>query len=195
MVFMILALSTIEFAPIIAIFVALYAFILNSKGKFADHQKAKKYIVFTVLISILWFILALVMKGIVNPTTSPLPSPFHSILQNPAGLLNTVTTDWGAKLFYITLIFAPLAFLPILAPEELIMLIPWIGANLLSTYSFYYSIYYQYQGFVIPFIFLALIKSIERINLRDARKIFGVIMVATIIFSMLIFSAPDRPWN
>ena len=195
MVFMILALSTIEFAPIIGIFVALYAFILNSKGKFAYPQKAKKYIVLTVLISILWLILAFEMKGIVNPTTSPLPSPFHSILQNPSGLLNTITTDWGAKLSYIILIFAPLAFLPILAPEELIMLIPWIGGSLLSTYSFYYSIYYQYQGFVIPFIFIAFIKSIERVNLRDARKIFGVLIVSTIIFSMLIFSAPDKPWN
>ena len=195
MVFMILAFSTIEFAPIIGIFVALYAFILNKKGKFAYPQKAKKYIVFTVLISILWLILAFGIKAIVNPTTSPLPSPFHSILQNPTGILYTITNDLGAKLFYIILIFAPLAFLPILAPTPLIMLIPWIGASLLSTYPFYYSIYYQYQGFVIPFIFIALIKSIERINFKDARKIFGVLFVATILFSMLIFSSPERPWN
>ena len=82
-VFMILAFSTIEFAPIIGVFVALYAFILHLKGKFANPKRALKYIAVIAVISIVWFILALEVKGFFNPSTSPVPSPFHNILQSP----------------------------------------------------------------------------------------------------------------
>ena len=75
------------------------------------------------------------------------------------------------------------------------MLIPWIGASFLSIYPAYYSVYYQYQGFVIPFMFLALVKSIERLNFKKTKRIFGVLFITTFIISLFIFSSPQTPYK
>jgi uncharacterized membrane protein len=190
--FLVLALSTLEFAPILGIAMAAYAFILLSKNSFTNPTKARKYIFITVALSALVFALAYITKASFNPTTSPLPSPFHSVFANPVGVL---ATDYPAKLFYLISIFAPLGFLPLLAPEALIMVIPWLATSLLSTYPGYYSVYYQYQGFVVPFLFLALIISLKRLNFQSFKKIIAVLVIPTLLFSAFFLTASNVPWN
>jgi hypothetical protein len=116
-------------------------------------------------------------------------------LSNPAGILNVIFTDWGMKMFYILSLFAPLVFLPFLALEPLIMALPWIGASFISTYPPYYSIYYYYNGFVIPFIFVALLKGIERLGLQQTKKVLAIILLSTAIFGLYLPVAPGSPWN
>jgi len=193
--FFALSLSTIEFAPIIGVFLAFYIGILNLQNKFMNHNKARKYMVLTAIISIMWFIFALQAKSIFNSSTSPVPSPFHNILQNPAEILTILNTNISIKLSYVIMLFAPLAFLPLLAPRPLIMLLPWIGASFFSIYPSYYSVYYQYQGFVIPFLFIALPKAIECLNARNVQKIVAVIFIATIVSTAYLIFQPGSPWN
>jgi uncharacterized membrane protein len=188
----ILAISTIEFAPIIALFVIFYALLLLAKKRIINRPKAAKYIIGITILSVLWFFLALYAKSFFNPGISPVPSPFHNILQNP---ISSLTTDFQAKIFYIIALFGSLAFIPFFAPEMFIMLVPWFGASLLSIYAPYYSIYYQYQGFVIPFIFVALIIGLKRLRLFDAKKILALLIIPTLLFSSLLFSASNVPWN
>jgi uncharacterized membrane protein len=191
----ILAMLTTEFAPIIGVFVALYGLLLWSKKKFKDKKAAQKYIVLTALVSVLIFVLAFKAKESFNASTSPLPSPFHYILSDPAGMLNVISSNLDYKMFYIISFLAPLAFLPLVAPEPLIMAFPWIFASFSSTYSLHYSIYFQYTGFVIPFVFVALPKAIERLNPQNARKILSVILLCTIIFMLYLPVGQGSPWN
>jgi uncharacterized membrane protein len=192
--FLILAFSTLEFAPIIGISVAVYISILYFKGKFKDNKKARKIILFTGLISVLWFVLSLQAKVFFN-NTSPVPSSFENLWLNPIGLVNVLTTQWQDKLLYLLGIFGPLAFLPLLGPEALVMLVPWVGASFLSTYSLYYSVYFQYGGFVIPFVFVALVKAVERAKFRDTRKVLSLLLISTVIFGLYFSHGPLSPWN
>jgi uncharacterized membrane protein len=193
----ILAMLTTEFAPIIGVFVALYGLLLWSKKKFKDKKAAQKYIALTALVSVLIFVLAFKAKESFNASTSPLPSPFHYILSDPAGMLNVIFDEvtWPAKMFYLINFLAPLASLPVLVPEPLIMALPWIFASFSSTYSLHYSIYFQYTGFVIPFVFVALPKAIERLHLQNARRILYVILLCTIIFMLYLPVGQGSPWN
>ncbi len=195
LIFMILALSTIEFAPIIGVFVAFYGFRLYLNKKFRNVKTARKCLVLTILVSILTFVLAFKTKEFFNNFTSPLPSPFHHILSNPIQILSVFFADWGAKMLYIITLLGPLAFLPFLALEPLIMAIPWIGFSFISTYPPYYSIYYYYSGFVVPFIFVALVEAIERLGLRQTRKIFSILLLSTAIFGLYLPVAAGTPWN
>jgi hypothetical protein len=187
--------STLEFAPIIGVFVALYGFRLYSKKKFQNLKATQKYMALTILISILSFFLAFKTKEFFNTSTSPLPSPFHYILSNPVQMLSVTFTDWAAKMLYIISLLGPLAFLPFLAPEPLVMALPWIGISFISTYPPYYSVYYYYSGFVIPFIFVSLVKAIERLGLHQTRKMFSVLMLSTAIFGLYLPVATGTPWN
>jgi uncharacterized membrane protein len=196
-VFTILMMLTIEFAPIIGGFIALYGLLLLSKKKFKNRVAARKYIAFTAILSILMFVLAFETKAAFNTSTSPLPSPFHSILSNPAGIINVIfdADEWKWKMLYLINFLAPLVFLPLLAPELLVMALPWIFASFSTTYSPYYSVYFQYTGFVIPFMLLALPKAIERLKLQHVRRILYLIFLSTLIFSLYLPVGPGSPWN
>ena len=191
---MLLSFSTIEFAPIIGIFVALYAFTILKKREFVNSKRAKKYIFLTAILSIFWLIFALQIKGLFNVSTSPLPSTFHSLWQNPMSLVNTFFADGQTKTMYILVLFAPLAFVPFLAPEYLLMSLPWIASSFLSTYPLYYSIYYQYTGFVIPFLLLALPTAIRRVKFRKAKKIIPALLVVSLIFGYYLPTIQWTPW-
>jgi uncharacterized membrane protein len=191
----ILTMLTIEFAPIIGVFMALYGLLLYSKNKFKDGKAARKYIVLTALLSVLIFVLAFKIKENFNTYTSPLPTPFHYILSNPAGVPSIFFSDGQEKIFYLINFLAPLASLPLLAPEPLVMAIPWIFVSFSSTYSVYYSVYFQYTGFVIPFVFIAFPKAIERLNLQNARKILYVVLLCTTIFTLYLPFGHGSPWN
>jgi uncharacterized membrane protein len=193
--FMLLAIFTIEFAPIIGVFVALYAFILYRRRNFKNLRKARICIVIATVMAILFIIIALGTKELFNNSTSPISTTFQNILLNPTGLPNEIGSHFGDKIYYIINFLAPLAFLPLLSPESLIMTLPWIGLSFASPYLLYHSIFYQYTGFVIPFVIIALPKGIERLNLQKTRKIIPLLLLATIISLIYVPFLPGMPWN
>jgi len=111
----------------------------------------------------------------------------------------------GSKILFLIYLFGPLAFLPFLAPGALIMALPWIGLGLGSSYNPYYSIFYFYSGFILPFIFVALPKAIsklrfstnKRFHISSQKKIISLLLLSTIIFSIYLPIAPDptKSWN
>ncbi len=206
LLFAALTMSSIEFAPILVTFVAVYGFIRYFTGKFRTGVTARNYLLFTLLVSVLYFFLAVKMKEFFNPYTSPVPSIFHDILRDPIGAPNNVLVDGPAKVLYLIYFLAPLAFLPLLAPGPLVMILPWLATSFISTYPLYYSIYFHYTGFVIPFIFVSLPKAIDRLSslfnrpgrnrrIGRLRRILVTIFLATALLAVYIPAAPGTPWH
>jgi uncharacterized membrane protein len=185
-VFFVLSLSTIEFAPVIGVFVAVYGFILLAKRQLPRTKRALKYVILILALSVLFLFIALESKSFFNNFTSPVPTTLQQFPLNPTELLNLISYDIDSKLLYIITLFGPLAFLPFLAPEALVMALPWFAAAFISTYPYYHNIYYHYNGFVIPFIFIALIYSLKRLNFHQARKILQLFLVCSAIFGLLL---------
>ncbi|MCJ7714047.1 DUF2079 domain-containing protein [Candidatus Bathyarchaeota archaeon] len=182
--FFALALSTIEFAPIIGIFVAFYALLLFLQKQFKHPRKALKYILLMGSISVLVLVLALESKSFFNDYTSPIPTTLQTIPLNLTDLSAAISYDLDSKIFFIISLFGPLAFLPFLAPEVLVMALPWIGAALISSYPYYHNIYYHYNGFLIPFIFVALPKAIDRLGFYRTKKILQLFLICSVIFGL-----------
>jgi len=196
--FTILAMSTLEFVPLIVISMVLYGIILYIKGWFKERERALKFFSLIAIIAVLWFLLALKIKAVFNPYTTGIPSPWRRVLQDPMDIPKFLVENSDKKMFYIIALLAPLAFIPLLAPTPLIMTLPWFFVSFLSDNSLHYWIFAQYNSFVIPFIFTALIKAIEKLsnNRRNTVKnIFCLMFITTVLVGSYLPFAPSRPWN
>lgn len=209
LMFLTLSMATIEFTQIIAISIVFYGFLLYRKRQFKNPRKAAGYIIVAFFMSVLNFLFALLIKEYFNPYTPAVPSPFHHLLTNPVSLLGVIFDDFGSKLSYLITFFAPLGFIPLLALEPIIMALPWIGASLITSYLPYHLIYFHYNGFLIPFIFIAFIKAVERIQQKNhvsgararqrVKKFLLIAFLSTIILSVYLPAqlpgSPPIPWN
>ena len=79
----------------------------------------------------------------------------------------------GAKLLYLVLILAPLAFLPLLAPLAAAGALPGLAVNLLTFDRVLFSYRTQYQAFVLPFFVLAAVEACARLEKRAAARAPG----------------------
>ncbi len=210
LLFMILAMSSIEFAPIIGIFIVLYAFLINFgkninfrtplksisnlKNSLKESKTTFKYILIATFLAFLFLFLALNIKELINDYTSAVPTTFQNILLNPSELPNVLLTNLNEKILYILWFLAPVAFLPFLVPSTLFLTLPWLVFSFLSPYSNYYSIFFQYNAFLIPFIIMALPKAVEKLKLSTG-KILALILIPTILCSIYLPISPGTPWN
>jgi uncharacterized membrane protein len=196
--FLVLSLSTLEFVPVITVFIALYGFLLYFKKIFKNENKALICFSITLLLSFSWFILAQETKSFFNPATSPMPTPWQHIIENPFSLFSTLSEDLSSKIWYIVAFLGPLGFIPLLAPAPLLMALPWFLSSFVARYPPYYLIYYHYNGFVIPFVFTAFIKGVEKLNsikFGHLKTLYASIFCATVIVSLLLPVMPNCPWT
>lgn len=80
---------------------------------------------------------------------------------NPARLLDALAYDGILKVWYLILLFGPLAFWPLRRPLALLLFVPWLVAALPSNAPVYYVIGTQYAAFLAPFLFYAAILGLE----------------------------------
>ncbi|HOE26796.1 MAG: DUF2079 domain-containing protein [Candidatus Aureabacteria bacterium] len=85
-----------------------------------------------------------------------------NIVRRPLLILGIVLRP--AKLLYLFRLFAPLAFLPLLAPGALFLCLPPLLLNLLATKPYVADIIYQYNAPIIPFVFIAGIAGFRRLQ-------------------------------
>jgi uncharacterized membrane protein len=71
-----------------------------------------------------------------------------------------------AKLEFTLSFFAPFAFLPLLAPELLVLALPTFGYLLLSSYPAQYSLGRQYGVVIIPLVAIAAAVAVARLERR-----------------------------
>jgi len=131
----------------------------------------------------------------------------HLLSQLPAGLrgesspqtLSSLSAD--ARLFLVHL-FLPLCFLPLLGPGLLAVSLPSLAYLLLADDPFLHSIGYQYSAVLIPWLFLATVQGLGRLErwyrpghvTRMARLPLGLLLGMT-IGGILLFNPVLFHWQ
>jgi uncharacterized membrane protein len=78
------------------------------------------------------------------------------------------------KILYLLQIFAPLGFLPWLAPRALAAAVPGLAVNLLSQDPILFNYRSQYQAFVLPFLFLAAVDGhVRGVRVAPSRRVWA----------------------
>lgn len=184
--FALLTLSTIEFAPILIVFLGFYFLIkISSQTHKANIVLTLKRIIIPIVliaISIFWFFTAFHITYSINPLKatglpgnwdiwgSSLNEVVLNVLRNPITALGVIANPIE-KVYYILSVFAPTVFLSLLSPLELLLIVPWLLAALLSEYPPYYELYFQYFGFIAGQIFVAAIYGVKNlIKLQNSSK-------------------------
>jgi uncharacterized membrane protein len=118
-------------------------------------------------------------------------------LARPENLLSRVATAQNAE--YLFGLFAPLAFLPALAPATL-ALAAQLPLNLVSSWPYAHEIRYHYVAPVLPFLALALIGALRRLQSRRpvalAAVAVGVALGQALFAPAWLLPRPGRsPWR
>ena len=108
------------------------------------------------------------------------PEILGHVVRHPVLVLAGAIT-WD-RLVYLTALFAPLAFLPLLAPELVLGAVPALLQNLLGQDRVLYDYRTQYQSFVLPFLFAAAITGYDRV----ARRRPGPWPKTVLVLAMLV---------
>jgi uncharacterized membrane protein len=113
------------------------------------------------------------------------PEIVATVLLHPVRVLGGLVT--GKRLVYLGALFAPLAFLPLLAPAALLGLAPGLFENLLGQDPILFDHRTQYQSFVLPFLFLGAIAGYDRLALRRPgpwpKRVLVVAVTASLVLS------------
>ena len=116
-----------------------------------------------------------------------------SVILQPS--LTAATLFQWSKLQYIGNLLLPVAFLPLLAPLTLILLIPGLLQNLLTNFSLQFSNVYQYDSILIPFIFVGVIWAV---NWLLTKKMSEKVLLPLVVFCAVtgfIWYSPLSPKN
>jgi uncharacterized membrane protein len=211
--FIILELTTLEFAPLLVLSLGFYFFLKKLKEGFSGQQSklktAKKLVpcITLMLVAIFSFYLSLYVIQTINPLktggapgrweywgSSVLEIP-ENIIRNPVEAITFVITPIE-KLYFLIFLFASALLLPLLAPIELLMSLPWLIAALLTDYPPYYQPYYQYSAFVIGQIFIAAIYGFRNLFSLKQEKEHNKTqhkMIIALVMSSLLLSAAISP--
>jgi len=214
--FLILAASAQEDAVLVVAFFGIYLIF----------KKEWKIGLTIFLLSILYFLLSIkfIMPyfggGLLRiDRYAQLGGSFSEIAKNffihPSLFISTIF-QWQ-KLIYLFWLFLPVAFLPLLAPREWILLIPGIAQNLLTNYAPQFASAYQYDSALIAGIFIAAIYGLKkaiglfagfaaatpraptalRRSREESKKTNGflVIGLATIVLLAFFIRSPISPFN
>jgi uncharacterized membrane protein len=154
-----------------------------SKKKTAFNDKTALISLTTILLGIIWFIVARKIISSINPSLpftmwsefgTDLPSIIINMISDPLHTLEVTFSQYAVdKFFYIIELFLPLLFLSFLDPASLIIALPWIGMSFLSNITPYITpVGYQYPAHILSIIFVSAVYGIKR--LRTIRERINV---------------------
>jgi uncharacterized membrane protein len=98
---------------------------------------------------------------------------------------------------YLAGLFVPVAFLPVLAPGTLLLGVQ-LPVNMVSSWPYAREIQYHYVAPVVPFVFLALVRALEKAQRR--RRAALAVLAAGMLAGQIFFASPwllprpDRHW-
>jgi len=108
------------------------------------------------------------------------------VLLHPFRVLGGVLS--ADRLVYLLALLAPLAFLPLFAPVDLIGALPALAQNLLASDPILFNHRTQYQAFVLPFLMVASIGGYAWLARHAPRRASAVAMTAAVVLSLALAS-------
>jgi len=137
----------------------------------------------TVVLSAVWFVVAtfIIIPRHAGPVYGDAASVYfqrygalgdgitgilRSLLTRPGLVWRTVTEPM--RLHYLAGLLASVGFLPLLAPEILLLGAPLLAANLLSSYAAQYSGGFHYSAPLVPYLVIAAIIGTRRLAREEA---------------------------
>ncbi|ADN50429.1 DUF2079 domain-containing protein [Vulcanisaeta distributa] len=188
---LLLTLGTIEFAPIPMALLGLYYVIINIR-----RRRELMHGVLTIAVSIVVLLIALWTKSLLNPlgptTTSPLsglPEQYASsfsfgilisVIKDPLLIPKLYSVYGTEKFLYFLELYAPTAFTAFLDPLALPSL-AWPLASFLTSDVIYYSPFFQYSSFSVPFIIMASLMAVSKIPIEQQRRLMALILISTLV--------------
>lgn len=116
-----------------------------------------------------------------------------NVILNPKLTIETVFTL--SKGLYLLKIFMPLAFLPLIAWPSLILFVPGLAQNLLTTFDLQFSGFYHYDSILVPFVIVGLVFAVQKTLSKDKfKKLLLPILGSFVIISFILYS-PLSPIN
>jgi uncharacterized membrane protein len=144
-----LSLATTEASPPLIAFMMLY-FIIGERRKW----KSRKWEILLLIVMVPVYLLERYVMGFFAPGQGALVG-LNQI--SPLYLLS----DFPLKVGYFFVILAAAGFLPLLSLPTAIMALPWIATQLFSSQGFPHSVGWQYDFFLIPWILVGSIQSVN----------------------------------
>jgi uncharacterized membrane protein len=203
--FTLLVLCTIEFAPILVLFLAFYFVMKDLTGKKKLTDKRILFSLILAMTAVAWFFIAFSVMNAINPVKSTglpgnwtfwgssLQEVFLSVITHPIEAVTYMVMPIE-KVYYFLSLLAPLLMFPIFS-SEFLFAIPWLVAASLSEYRFYFNVYFQYSAFAIGQLFVASLFGLkkllalcadQRTRLNLQRTIVGFMLIMTITLSIMI---------
>jgi len=164
-VFAILAMACKEEIPLVVACLGLWSMLLQRRWRSG---------LLLLLLALTWTSLALLVIHLSSPTGQPLlaaryaylgnspPQIAQTFLAHPASILKQHLLD-RAHRTYLASLLAPASYLPLLAPWILILALPTLALNLLSSNPGMYSGLFQYNAEIVPILTFATIETIALI--------------------------------
>lgn len=189
-------------------------------GVYALLRKKRWYYGLTLLAAaVAWY---LVMNQVILPHYSTragymFGEHYLPLGRTPGEILRTIVTDPGLfvdvifqppKLLYLFQMSVPLLFLPVLAPEAFLSVLPLFLLNLLSNRKIQWDIYHHYQGLLVPFLLVGLVQAWSRLGdwdgpawwpswrrlSREGRlRTVGMLLLSAALFANIAFYNPLPP--
>ncbi len=196
--FLLLAAGTKEDAILGIFFIGTYVLFKKSAGG-ADSARRRIFGVAAAAVAIAYFLLSIKVLmpafggGLLRlDRYAHLGNSFSEIaknsVSNPALMFSTIFTP--PKISYLFWLFLPTAFLPLMAPSSLLLLLPGIPENLLTNFSAQFSGLYQYDAILIPGIFIGtifglkyLLRTFPRFEKNILRLFLGFALAGCILRS------------
>ena len=157
-VFSVLTMSCKEDMPLLVAMLGLYAILVRRKWRVGLP---------TLGVAAVWFIVAVgwIMPHFDTQEVSPFANRYAYLGQDPAKMALTLLTRPGVildhlltagNLAYLRDLFAPVAFLSFLAPQVLVLAVPSLAVNLLSTDGFMHQLEdFHYGAPLVPIVVVA----------------------------------------
>jgi len=178
--FLFLALSVTEFAGIMVTLVIVFV-IFEKKGfpklrikNIEEWLKKTRFEIILITICILWVFLGLSIINLFNPNRlllrwdtlgGNLLSQLIGLITKPDIVIRTLAQNPYDKFFYLSMIFAPVLFIPMLRPSSLVMILPYIFISFLSPVSVYWNpLAFHYPLWIVAQIFIATIYGLESLT-------------------------------
>jgi uncharacterized membrane protein len=192
--FLALSLITVEFASVLVVAIclahAIRSISLSRKDRHlisSEINRSRALILLsTAIIAAVTFYVVLFLSGILSGNSSSV----QAILSGFVSPSSSIQVIYQKSEFW-ALPIVILMFLPLLAPSQLVVVAPYFAVTVLgSASSTSYSLGYQYAGaFVVPFLILATIFSLQK--LRARRINLGGLMIGVLLFSLV--TSPFSP--